>query len=166
HFHFGRSETRSTSALVSFLKSELLSPTVPLFLLFHDHRSDVKSLELLGLSLSSFSLSSPLPPPSQEPKYLDQKGKGRWILDTQALFSGFNRRKKQSKLGDAVQQLGISLSDKSGELEGVGGYSVEGKGVEEMEKDQLRFHNSGNDAWATLLVFWKLMAAELTKEEE
>jgi hypothetical protein len=92
-------------------------------------------------------------------------GEGRWIVDTQILYSGWNRKKKQAKLGDVVQELGISLSDPKGELEGLGGYRRRGTG-EKAEKDELKFHNSGNDAWATLLAFWKLMDVKLEREEE
>ncbi|GAA5908957.1 uncharacterized protein JCM6883_002564 [Sporobolomyces salmoneus] len=155
HFHFGASETLSTKALVELLSKELLSPSLPIFLIFHDTRSDLKSLQLLGVSTSTYLNRSSLPHPDYEPGY---KSAGRYILDTQTLYSGFNRRKKQTKLGDAVQQFGISLSESKGE----GGY-VNGGDLRSFEDDELKFHNSGNDAWATLQVFWKLMGVELQR---
>ncbi|GAA5884552.1 hypothetical protein JCM16303_000024 [Sporobolomyces ruberrimus] len=159
HFHFGPSETYSAKSLARFLTAELLSPSYPVFLLLHDHRSDLKSLELLGLSTVSFLHASPLPAPKSETKYLDPKGKGRYLLDTQTLYSGHNRQKKQIKLGDAVTQLGISLLDADGGMEGLGGFRVaENRGDSMPHK--LKAHNAGNDAWATLAVFWKLMVAK------
>ncbi|GAA6059854.1 hypothetical protein JCM10212_007059 [Sporobolomyces blumeae] len=192
HFHFGSTETLSTERVVSFLRTELLVPSTPVFLLLHDHRSDLKSLQLLGLSTASFVQSPTLPLPTHPDAgsmYRSGSESGKWILDTQHLYSGWKRQKKQARLETACKELGISLHDdengvrdavastrgrggSSGsrlhELE-MGGYDAKARarhlddvtivGREGRDADgSLAFHNSGNDAWATLLVFWKLIA--------
>ncbi|GAA6042341.1 hypothetical protein JCM8097_003856 [Rhodosporidiobolus ruineniae] len=119
----------------------------PLILLLHDPRGDVVSLAQLDLqtnlferalpSPSSSALSPPSPPPSDPPPAL-------FLLDTQRLYSGWSRRKKQARLEDAAQALGV------------GRVNV-GKNGEADEGEVLKPHNAGNDAWATLQLYLRLM---------
>jgi hypothetical protein len=74
------------------------------------------------------------------------------------LFSGHNRKKKQIRLGDAIEQLELSLLDSvGGESKGLGGYNSPKSGGGGAEGGKLKLHNAGNDACATLALFWKLM---------
>lgn len=77
-----------------------------------------------------------MPEPPRAPDYADR---GAFLLDTQRLYSGWSRRKRQVRLEDACKSLNVALP---------GG-------------DALAYHNSGNDAWATLAVFVKLMDAPI-----
>ncbi|GAA5871214.1 hypothetical protein JCM1840_000148 [Sporobolomyces johnsonii] len=139
YFHFGASTLINSQKLRWRLQDELLMPGGPIFLFLHDARSDVKSLNLLGVNINTYERASPLPPPD-DPVYVEG---GAFLLDTQHLFSGFSRRKKQIRLQDACETLGVVLDDGA----------------------KLAWHNSGNDAWATLQVFLKLMKAELGTAE-
>ncbi|GAA5923623.1 uncharacterized protein JCM15063_003707 [Sporobolomyces koalae] len=163
HFHFGTSRTLSSQAIVDFLTAEMLAPAGPVFLLLHDVRSDLKSLTLLGLALAAFVRTSPLPPPADETSYLDQEARGRFILDTQTLYSGYNRLKKQARLGDCLKQFDISLRDEKNTLDGLGGYSSTTTKTGKSDDDELKLHNSGNDAWGTLMLFWKLVELRRTR---
>lgn len=90
------------------------------------------SLTALGLDMHVFERNPLLPEPPHAPEYREGAS---FLLDTQRLFSGYSRRKRQIRLEDACKALGVALP---------GG-------------DSLAYHNSGNDAWATLAVFVKLM---------
>ncbi|POY75336.1 hypothetical protein BMF94_1564 [Rhodotorula taiwanensis] len=136
HFQFGQSTVLPRAQIAKEL-SDLLTPaqtTGPAVLLLHDHRGDIASLTALGLNLNVFERNPLLPDPETAPDYAEG---GSFLLDTQRLYSGFSRRKRQVRLEDACKSLGVALP---------GG-------------DSLAYHNSGNDAWATLAVFVKLMDA-------
>ncbi|GAA6011727.1 hypothetical protein JCM11491_000731 [Sporobolomyces phaffii] len=157
HFHFGTTETLPAESLLKLLREQLVTPSAPVFLLLHDARSDLKSLQLLGLSTSHFTHASPLPSPDHERGYTDPDGGGNYLIDTQVLSSGFNRKKKQARLGDAVTHLGISFGDRSSPKFGGGLENDSRTSAGQLRPDELKFHNAGNDALATLLLFWKLM---------
>lgn len=79
----------------------------------HDPRSDLTALELLGVGTSSFTrdlLSFRRGPPPT---------KGIFVLDTQKLYAGWVREKKQMKLGTCCEVLEVKTR---------------------------RLHNAGNDA--------------------
>ncbi|BGO88398.1 hypothetical protein NBRC10512_007279 [Rhodotorula toruloides] len=113
----------------------------PIILLLHDHRSDSKSLASLDVDLNKYE-RNPLLPPPESPLYNPPDSSDAipdsppcFLLDTQRLFSGFSRRKRQSRLEDACRALGIVLPG----------------------NEPIAYHNSGNDAWVTLQVFLRLM---------
>ncbi|GAA5876945.1 hypothetical protein JCM3774_000547 [Rhodotorula dairenensis] len=145
HFQFGKSTVLPRAELATELAA-LLTPSRsseattekagPAVLLLHDHRGDIASLTALGLDLNSFERNPLLPEPRSAPDYAEG---GAFLLDTQRLYSGYSRRKRQVRLEDACKALGVALP---------GG-------------DSLAYHNSGNDAWATLAVFVKLMDAHI-----
>ncbi|BGO98910.1 hypothetical protein NBRC10513v2_000013 [Rhodotorula toruloides] len=117
----------------------------PIILLLHDHRSDSKSLASLDVDLNKYE-RNPLLPPPDSPLYNPPNPSGAvpdpppcFLLDTQRLFSGFSRRKRQSRLEDACRALGIVLPG----------------------NEPIAYHNSGNDAWVTLQVFLRLMQAPI-----
>ncbi|GAA5991264.1 hypothetical protein JCM10908_003229 [Rhodotorula pacifica] len=138
HFQFGQSTVLPRAQLAAELSTLLTPPTStgPAILLLHDHRGDIASLTALGLDLNIFERNPLLPEPglASTPNYAEG---GSFLLDTQRLYSGWSRRKRQVRLEDACKSLGVALP---------GG-------------DSLAYHNSGNDAWATLAVFVKLMDA-------
>ncbi|GAA5969280.1 hypothetical protein JCM8115_006748 [Rhodotorula mucilaginosa] len=138
HFQFGQSTVLPREHLVAELSTILTPPTAtgPSVLLLHDHRGDVNSLTALGLDLNRFERNPLMPEPPHAPDYAER---GSFLLDTQRLYSGWSRRKRQVRLEDACKSLNVALP---------GG-------------DSLAYHNSGNDAWATLAVFVKLMDAPI-----
>lgn len=147
-FQLGASETLPRADLAARIAARLRLPPTPtsgagpVFLLLHDSRGDVRSLTSLGLDLNALERAPLLPDPSTPAGAAaygaDLAGAG-FLLDTQRLYSGWSRRKRQVRLEDAVRSLGVALPG--------------GKGV--------AFHNSGNDAWATLEVFHKLMGVSI-----
>ncbi|GAA5912469.1 hypothetical protein JCM8208_006609 [Rhodotorula glutinis] len=149
-FQLGTSETLPRADLAARVSARLRLPPPsssssdhdgsprpgPVFLLLHDSRGDVRSLTSLGLDMNAFERTPLLPAPDADPAaYTDVAGAG-FLLDTQRLYSGYSRRKRQVRLEDAVRTLGVELPAGAGPV---------------------AFHNSGNDAWATLDVFRRLM---------
>ncbi|BGP12096.1 hypothetical protein JCM10213_005203 [Rhodosporidiobolus nylandii] len=158
HFQLGTSLTLSTAALSLYLRQLLRqappppSPAAkgpsfpnappippissgPLLLLLHDPRGDLVSLAQLDLQMNLFER---VLPPASSPAFASPPSPSRpneFLLDTQHLYSGWSRRKKQSRLEDACAALGVALS--SG--------------------DPIAAHNAGNDAWGTLRAFVRLM---------
>ncbi|GAA5857154.1 hypothetical protein JCM9279_007627 [Rhodotorula babjevae] len=150
-FQLGTSETLSRADLAARVSARLRLPPPPpssanndgsprpgpVFLLLHDSRGDVRSLTSLGLDMNAFERTPLLPSPDADPTaYTDVAGAG-FLLDTQRLYSGYSRRKRQVRLEDAVRTLGVELPAPA--------------------TGPVAFHNSGNDAWATLDVFRRLM---------
>lgn len=126
----------ATHNLLSALFSTL-SQQGPLILLFHDHRSDIKSLSQLGLPTSTYihSLSpSPLLPHQVR------------ILDTQSLYSGWKKEKGQVNLAKCLETVGVELDS-----DGIRVDQGSGRGR------KWRAHNAGNDAVATLCLFEGMM---------
>ncbi|GAA5843707.1 hypothetical protein JCM11251_003470 [Rhodosporidiobolus azoricus] len=135
----------------------------PLLLLLHDPRGDLVSLAQLDLQMnlfernlppaSSFSvaprsfssaLTSPSPSPGlpggrRPPRAPDPPPANAYLLDTQRLYSGWSRRKKQVRLEDACAALGVFAPD----------------------GQPLKPHNAGNDAYGTLQAFLRLMQANI-----
>ncbi|GAA5945399.1 hypothetical protein JCM3775_003883 [Rhodotorula graminis] len=145
-FQLGTSETLPRADLAARVAARLRLPPSPssrpgpVFLLLHDSRGDVRSLTSLGLDMNAFERTPLLPAPEADPTaYTDVAGAG-FLLDTQRLYSGYSRRKRQVRLEDAVRTLAVELPA-----------SAPGAGA------AVAFHNSGNDAWATLDVFRRLM---------
>lgn len=92
HFDFGRSITLPQQSLFILLHAlfSTLSSSTPLFLTFHDTRSDLKSLALLGFQTQEFETGLH--------RVALQGGEGVWVVDTQRLFSGWRGMKGQVKL--------------------------------------------------------------------
>ncbi|GAA6008050.1 hypothetical protein JCM10207_007009 [Rhodosporidiobolus poonsookiae] len=84
------------------------------------------------------SLSARLFPAPTSPSWIDLSAPNAFLLDTQRLYSGWTRRKKQAKLEDACSALGITLPG--------GG---------------LIAHNAGNDAYFSLRLFLALMHQQI-----
>lgn len=134
--HLSQARLHSTlSALFS-----TLSDQGPLFLIFHDARSDLKSLATLGfspqeligrvLNLTKPQLASFLPSQNSPG---DQVGPGVFVIDTQSLFSAHVGERGQRGLGYCMERMGVKL--------------------------KFRPHNAGNDARGTLELFLALMKA-------
>lgn len=117
----------------------------PIILLLHDQRSDSKSLASLDVDLNKYERNPLLPPPDSplynppDPSDAVPDPPPCFLLDTQRLFSGFSRRKRQSRLEDACRALDIALPG----------------------NEPIAYHNSGNDAWVTLQVFLRLMQTQI-----
>ncbi|GAA5893112.1 hypothetical protein JCM6882_003889 [Rhodosporidiobolus microsporus] len=141
----------------------------PLLLLLHDPRGDLVSLAQLDLQMNLFernlppasaftvaprSFSSALTSPSPSsnpssnpssrhpptPRANAPPPANAYLLDTQRLYSGWSRRKKQVRLEDACAALGVTAPD---------------------GKTPLKPHNAGNDAYGTLQAFLRLMSAHI-----
>ncbi|GJN91900.1 hypothetical protein Rhopal_004925-T1 [Rhodotorula paludigena] len=160
HFQFGTSRVLARADLEQRLALDLFgAPSAasarpkggPTFLLLHDPRSDLKSLVSLGVPMHRFEQNPLLPAPPAPSSSSPSPTSGEspydanpaFLLDTQRLFSGFSRRKRQVRLELACDALAVRMPSGSG-----GG-------------TELAFHNSGNDAWATLQVFLRLLDARI-----
>ncbi|GAA6008087.1 hypothetical protein JCM10207_007024 [Rhodosporidiobolus poonsookiae] len=128
--------TPSYSAALSSASSRP-PPTAPLLLLLHDPRGDLVSLAQLDLKMHVFERAPLLPAPAS-PSWTDLSAPSAFLLDTQRLYSGWTRRKKQAKLEDACSALGITLPGGS-----------------------LIAHNAGNDAYFSLRLFLALMHQQI-----
>lgn len=99
HFDFGRSLTLPESTLFNLLHAlfETLSSSSPLFLIFHDARSDLRSLQQLGFDVASFA------------RGLGGMAKtsGVSVIDTQSLYSGWTGVNKQIRLETCCQVLEV-----------------------------------------------------------
>ncbi|BGP44201.1 hypothetical protein JCM10450v2_000010 [Rhodotorula kratochvilovae] len=145
YFQLGTSVTLPRAELTRLLQARLHGRAGPVFLLLHDCRGDVKSLTALDVDINAFEKNPLLPNPAASAAaaqaYTAHAGSG-FLLDTQRLYSGWSRRKRQVRLADACHALGVRLP---------------GKDVDE----KLAFHNSGNDAYATLEVFRRLLEQQI-----
>ncbi|GAA5865583.1 hypothetical protein JCM3774_002058 [Rhodotorula dairenensis] len=130
HFDFGRSITLPQQSIFHLLSGlfSALSANQPLFLVFHDPRMDLSALRRLGFDttrefqndlrkLSTFHTTS-------------GGEHGVWVVDTQALFSGWLKRKSQIGLERACKEIELATK---------------------------RLHNAGNDARYTLDLFEHMM---------
>ncbi|GAA5985151.1 hypothetical protein JCM10908_002545 [Rhodotorula pacifica] len=130
HFDFGRTITLPQQTIFHLLSGlfSALSANQPLFLVFHDPRMDLSALRRLGFDttrdfqhdlrkLGSFHETS-------------GGEHGVWIVDTQALFSGWLKRKSQIGLERACKEIDLPTK---------------------------RLHNAGNDARYTLDLFEHMM---------
>ncbi|KAI5474903.1 ribonuclease H-like domain containing protein [Pseudohyphozyma bogoriensis] len=146
HYSFGTSSITSEAKLSDKLLA-MLKPTAttPVYLIFHDPRSDLVALDLLGLPTSSYTRSLP---PIASPYIVTNEKPTVTILDTQTLFSGLLREKRKYRLELVCEKLGIKVGEEAqGDLKGAG------------------WHNAGNDARFTLEVFLKMMESEPVKTE-
>ncbi|GAA5873636.1 hypothetical protein JCM8547_002664 [Rhodosporidiobolus lusitaniae] len=163
-------------------------PDSPVFLLLHDARSDVKSLAQLSLQMSlcertlpSSPTSPPFTPPprtsfasaaaskpngsSRPPLPADSQScpaPAAFLLDTQRLYAGWTRRKKQARLSDACQALGVTLPSFSP----TPSTSLPPPTTtNRAPHSELAWHNAGNDAYATLNLFLRLMEMDIGDSE-
>ncbi|GAA5974384.1 hypothetical protein JCM11641_005250 [Rhodosporidiobolus odoratus] len=170
NFQFGTSSTLPTASLSAYLQRLLRQPPPsraqtsdgsvpshppsappgllppsepgPVLLLLHDPRGDLISLAQLSLQMNLFERT--LPPPSSpafsRPSLSSPSDPppSLFLLDTQRLYSGWSRRKKQARLEDACAAVGVDADGRP-----------------------LVPHNAGNDAFATLRLFVRLMAMDI-----
>jgi len=137
-FSFGRSLFLSHLATYRTLEAlvDHLSADKPLFLLFHDSRSDIKSLAQLGLNVSLWQHG--LARLDGRPGPRGARGAGVYVVDTQKLWAAFIGEKRQVGLGRCCELLGIGTAD---------------------------LHNAGNDAHFTLEIFERMMDRALKVPE-
>jgi hypothetical protein len=119
HFDFGRSITLPQETIFHLLSGlfSALSANQPLFLVFHDPRMDLSALRRLGFDTSRDFQNDLRKLGSFEKTSGGEHGV--WIVDTQALFSGWLKRKSQIGLERACKEIELSTQ---------------------------RLHNAGNDA--------------------
>ncbi|GAA5900944.1 hypothetical protein JCM6882_005985 [Rhodosporidiobolus microsporus] len=135
HFDFGRTLTLPQQTLYQLLSALLstLSSTQPVYLIFHDPRADLRSLQHLGFNpdrdfTKDLQKLAPALSGSPAPGF---ELEGRvWVLDTQRLFEAWTGRKCQ---------IGLE------------------KACTEMDVPTKRLHNAGNDSHYTLDLFERLM---------
>ncbi|GAA5972483.1 hypothetical protein JCM11641_001865 [Rhodosporidiobolus odoratus] len=130
HFSYGRTLTLPTNTLYLLLSAlfSTLSATQPVFLIFHDPRGDIRSLNRLGFdSASDFQTDLRKLVASQRGP--DEAGQV-WVVDTQRLFEAWIGRKFQVGLERACVEVQVPTR---------------------------KLHNAGNDAHYTLDLFERLM---------
>lgn len=126
HFDFGRTITLPQDTIFHLLSGlfSALSAEQPLFLVFHDPRMDLSALRRLGFAPSDFRTDLRRLNASAASAAAGRTGEhGLWVVDTQALFSGWLKRKSQIGLERACKEIALPTQ---------------------------RLHNAGNDARCTL----------------
>lgn len=104
HFDFGTSVVRSQRDLFNLLHATIssLSSSAPVFVIFHDPRSDLVSLGKLGFEPNYFSK-----PVLSNSDSSSVGSPGVYTIDTQKLYSAYIQRKVQTGLGECLKNLNI-----------------------------------------------------------
>lgn len=100
HFDFGQSLHLPEQVLYNLLHAllETLSSSTPLFLIFHDPRSDLKSIAQLGFDTKTFI---------HELRHLGKGKAGVYVVDTQRLYSAWEGVNRQTRLSACCEVLEV-----------------------------------------------------------